>query len=100
MQFEDLIQQVISGAYTKKQLMQLIEYASNKMNSKMEFTNNITEQNYTNDELIELIKCAGSKLKLQTISNYAKEHNLTYNGVKKCRKIVTLFDVKFVVGVE
>lgn len=47
--------------------------------------------------LVQIIELAGDYLNLQTISNYAKENNISYNGVKKCRNTVTLFDVKFVI---
>ena len=33
----------------------------------------------------------------QYLTNYAKEHNLSYNGVKKFREVVEIFDVKFVI---
>jgi hypothetical protein len=36
-------------------------------------------------------------LNLKTISDYAKENNLSYNGVKKCRENVEIFNVKFVI---
>lgn len=51
----------------------------------------------TNDSLVQLIELSGMFLNLKTIPNYAKENNLTYNGVKKTRKIVTLFSAKFVI---
>lgn len=54
----------------------------------------------TNDDLVELIKVAGSYLNLQTIPVYAKERGLTYQGVKVTRKIVEIFNVKFVIDNE
>ena len=53
-----------------------------------------------NDSLVQLIERAGEYLNLQTIPNYAKEKGKTYNGVKKHRKIVKLFGVKFVIENE
>ena len=50
--------------------------------------------------LVQIIELAGSYLNLQTISDYAKENNMTYNGVKKCREIQTLFNTKFVIDNE
>lgn len=50
-----------------------------------------------NDSLVQLIELSGMYLNLKTIPEYAKLHNLTYNGVKKTRKIITLFNVKFVI---
>jgi len=51
----------------------------------------------SNDELVQIIELAGSFLNLQTISKYAKENKLSYNGVKNNRKIIKIFDVKFVI---
>lgn len=36
-------------------------------------------------------------LNLQTIPDYAKSNGKSYNGVKKFRNVVTIFNVKFVV---
>jgi len=51
----------------------------------------------SNEELVQIIELSGSYLNLCSISDYAKENNLSYNGVKKTRKIVTLFNQKFVI---
>lgn len=56
----------------------------------------IHDGKWDSDSLVQLIELAGAYANLRTIPNYAKEHGLTYNGVKKTRKIVTLFGVKFV----
>jgi hypothetical protein len=53
-----------------------------------------------NSTLVQLIELAGSYLNLSTIPDYAKENNLSYNGVKFHRKIITLFNVKFVLDNE
>jgi hypothetical protein len=50
-----------------------------------------------NDSLVQLIELCGSYLNLMTISDYARNNNLSYNGVKKCRKIVKIFNVKFII---
>jgi len=52
---------------------------------------------FSNDDLVQFIEVAGSFLNLQTIPNYAKKHSLSYNGVKKHREIINLFNVKFVI---
>lgn len=49
---------------------------------------------------ISIIRKLGKILNLQTISDYAKENNMSYNGVKKHRNIITLFGVKFVLDNE
>jgi hypothetical protein len=50
-----------------------------------------------NDSLVQLIELAGNYLNIETIPNYAKQNNLSYNGVKKFRTIVEFFNIKFVV---
>lgn len=51
----------------------------------------------SNDDLIRIIEQSGAFLNLQTISDYAKENKMSYNGVKKFRKTVKIFNVKYVI---
>lgn len=53
-----------------------------------------------NESLVQIIEHCGGYLNLQTISDYAKRNNLSYNGVKKCRQVKELFGVKFVIDNE
>jgi hypothetical protein len=46
-----------------------------------------------NDELVQLIEHVGSYLNLKTIPDYAKQHNLSYNGVKKFITIKKIFNL-------
>ena len=55
------------------------------------------EQELDNDSLVQLIELCGGYLNLETIPNYAKRNKLSYNGVKKHRKTIKLFNVKFVI---
>lgn len=50
-----------------------------------------------NNELVQLIEHIGSYLNLQTIPDYAKQNNMSYNGVKKFRTIKTIFKTKYVI---
>ena len=50
-----------------------------------------------NDNLVQIIEHIGGLLNLQTISDYAKENSMSYNGVKKFRNVINLFGVKFVI---
>ena len=52
---------------------------------------------FTNEDLVQFIESCGKYLGLQTIPNYAKENNLSYNGVKKFRETKTILNVKFVI---
>ena len=51
----------------------------------------------SNDDMVQIIECVGRYLNLQTISDYSKEHRLSYNGVKRFRSVRKLFNVKFVI---
>lgn len=51
----------------------------------------------TNDELVQIIEHIGGYLNLTTISEYARQQNLSYNGVKKFRQVTKIFNVKFVI---
>lgn len=53
--------------------------------------------NISNEFLVQLIELAGNYLNLMTISDYAKENKLSYNGVKNNRNIIIMFNVKFVI---
>ena len=55
---------------------------------------------FTNNDLVQLIEVAGAFLNLQTISDYAKAKNLSYNGVKHHRNVIEIFNTKFVIDNE
>lgn len=57
----------------------------------------VFENNPSTDFLVEIFKLSGNYLNLQTISNYAKSHNKSYEGVKRFRNIKEIFGVKFVI---
>lgn len=52
---------------------------------------------FTNNDLVQFIESAGKYLNLQTIPDYAKEHKMSYQGVRDYRKVKTIFNVKFVI---
>jgi hypothetical protein len=47
--------------------------------------------------LVQLIELAGSYLNLKTVSKYAKDNGISYNGAKKYRKTVNLLGIKFII---
>lgn len=53
-----------------------------------------------NESMVEIIKLCGDYLNLMTPSNYARENNMSYPGVVKCRNIINLFGCKFVIDNE
>jgi hypothetical protein len=55
---------------------------------------------FTNDDLVQFIESAGKYLNLKTIPDYAKEHKMSYQGVRDHRTIRTIFNVKFVIDNE
>jgi len=50
-----------------------------------------------NDSLLQLIELVGGYLNLKSITKYAADNNMSYNGVKNHRKVKELFGVKFVI---
>jgi len=54
----------------------------------------------SNEDLVQFIELCGLLLNIQTIPDYAKENNMSYNGVKKGRQITKIFNVKFVIDNE
>lgn len=63
-------------------------------------TEKFTNGELDNDSLVQLIEHAGAYLNICTIPKYAKEHNLSYNGVKKFRTVKEIFNTKFVIDNE
>lgn len=57
----------------------------------------ITNEGVSNDFLLQLIELGGNYLNIATIADYAKKHNMSYNGVKNNREIKEIFNVKFVI---
>lgn len=53
-----------------------------------------------NKSLVELIQLSGSYLNLETIPDYAKRTGMSYEGVKKGREVIEIFNVKFVIDNE
>lgn len=53
-----------------------------------------------NKDLVQIIELCGGFLNLKSISDYAKENKMSYNGVKNHRKTVYLFNKKFVIDNE
>ena len=49
-----------------------------------------------NDSLVQIIEMANTYLNLKTLSNYAKDNNLSYNGVKNNRKVIYIFGCKLI----
>lgn len=47
-------------------------------------------------DLVQLIERINTYLNLKTISQYAKDNNISYNGAKKHREIIKLFSCKFI----
>lgn len=74
--------------------MNLTQYERDAITKLMK---SIEQKKWSNAALVQLIEVSGSFLNLKTIPDYAKEHNLSYNGVKKTRQIVEIFNQKFVI---
>lgn len=54
------------------------------------------DQEFTKQELVQIIELTVHKLDLKTISNYSRCNNISYNGAKNHREHVEVNGVKFV----
>lgn len=72
---------------TQENTKKLIEFISRKFETG----------ELDNTSLVEVFKASGRYLNLQTISDYARDHKMSYEGVKKFRRIETIYNVKFVI---
>lgn len=50
----------------------------------------------SNDDLVQIIEQCGNFLNLQTVSDYARDHKISYNGAKNFRTKVCIFNTKFI----
>jgi hypothetical protein len=75
----------------------MTDYESNSLNKLGE---SIQNGKWSNEGLVQLIELSGSMLNLKTIPDYAKHNKLSYNGVKKYRTIIKLFNTKYVIDNE
>ena len=57
----------------------------------------IEQGELSNEELVQIIELIGNYLNVATITTYAKANNMSYNGVKKFRNVVTIFGTKYVI---
>lgn len=62
----------------------------------LRFSKYMDENKLSETCMVHLFELVGRKLNLKTISQYAKDNNMSYNGVKKHRKILEFFGCKFV----
>jgi len=60
----------------------------------------IEDGELSNEDLVQIIEHIGSYLNLTTRSDYAKKNGLSYNGAKKFRENVKLFNVNFIIDNE
>ena len=55
------------------------------------------DSKFNANDLVQIIELASHKLNLKTISQYAKDNDMSYNGVKNNREFTEIGGVKFVV---
>ena len=71
--------------------MKLVEIICNHLSERIE------SNQLSNEDCVKIIEHIGSYLNLKTIPDYAKDNKISYNGVKKFRKVEKIFNVKFVI---
>jgi len=50
-----------------------------------------------NHSLVQIIELCGAYLNLMTVSEYARQNNMSYNGVKYCRNVLPILGVRMVI---
>jgi len=55
---------------------------------------------WSNDGMVQLVELVGGYLNAKPIAAYATDNGMSYNGVKKCRKVIEIMNVKFVIDNE
>ena len=56
----------------------------------------LQKEELSDEDLVQIIERINYYLNLKTIQKYANDNSLSYNGVKKHRKIIKLFGCKLV----
>jgi hypothetical protein len=89
----------IAGNYLLTQFKKVNQMQNNELKDKiiLNIMKGMENNMLSNNDLIEIIEAAGSFLNLRTISDYAKQNNKSYNGVKNFREKIELFNVNFVI---
>ena len=60
----------------------------------------IESNELSNEDCVRIIEHIGGYLNLQTVSDYAKNNNISYNGAKNFRTTTEIFNVKFIIDNE
>ena len=60
----------------------------------------ICNNELSEDSLVQLFERLNKFANLKTITKYAKDNNISYNGAKNNRKVIELFSVKFIADNE
>jgi hypothetical protein len=71
--------------------------SENEQTTLEKFGKYIHENNVSNEFLVQIIELSGRMLNLKTISDYAKYNGISYNGAKKFRNKIELFNTKFII---
>jgi hypothetical protein len=81
-------------------MQQLSDYEEKSLNK---LGGAITDGQWSNEGLVQLIKLSGGFLNLQTIADYAQNNKISYQAAKKnaaYRKNIEIFNCKFVIDNE
>ena len=63
-------------------------------------TSGVFEKELSNSNLVQIIELCGDYLNIRTISQYAKDEGISYNGAKKRIKPVEIFGIKWIIENE
>ena len=79
---QNVIRHYLQLVLTLIQKIEPMKTIENTKKLKEFIYNKFVSNELDNDSLVQIIELSGSLLNLKTISDYAKDNNLSYNGVK------------------
>ncbi len=88
---------MLTHKYTQFKIMNMTELEQVILNKIAKL---VYEGKLSNDFLVQNIEQSGDFLNLKTISDYAKDNQISYNGAKNFRNKVILFNTKFIIDNE
>ena len=62
--------------------------------------NKYADKEINENSLVEIIQLCGQLLNIKNIPTYCKDNNISYEGARKCRKVLVLFGNKFITDNE
>lgn len=90
----------ITRLYNTFKKLNLIQLSEKEQQTLDKFVSFIMDNDVSDTFLVQIIEVAGGFADIESIQSRAKRTGLSYNGIKKTRKLETILGQRFVVGKE